>query len=343
MLFSLSLFLRPFLPLVGQGVDLSGKAGQLLVGDGAAGGDDLLQARAGRFQRGVGRGGALRLLTLLLGLLHRDGDALRLLRILPGQQIEHRAGVGRVGREAVLDPQAARVILADLGLAVVDEDHSRLFPECADPAQEAVLVRMAALAWKIADLAVDGDILVEQGDLLCAVPELSAERADCLIAHEEHHALFSPEIVLQVMADAAGLAHAARGDDQLRLPVKVDGLALLRADGEHDAGAHQRIDPAVEHAAGRGVEVSPVALEEDAGRLVRQRRVHVDREITVAADHMVDLDLADEIQDLLRAPDSKAGDHQIPAAVQHALDAVGKESDVVHVALLVEPPYPGKR
>ena len=94
---------------------------------------------------------------------------------------------------------------------------------------------MAALAGQKADFAVDLDILAEELHVLFAVIELAAERSLRLIADEEHCALLPPEIVLEMVADAPRLTHAACREDDLRLGVFVDGLGILARNGDADA------------------------------------------------------------------------------------------------------------
>ena len=55
----------------------------------------------------------------------------------------------------------------------------------------------------------------------------------------------------------------------------------------------------------------------------------------MALDKAVHLDLADEIQNLLRAAHGEGGDDEVAAPIQHALDAVGKVLQIVHVRFLV--------
>ena len=95
-------------------------------------------------------------------------------------------------------------------LAVVYEHELRFFLKSGKPRGEPVAVGVAALAGQEADLAVDLDILAEELYVFFAVIELSAERPLRLIADEEHRALLPPEVVLEMVADASRLAHAAR-------------------------------------------------------------------------------------------------------------------------------------
>jgi hypothetical protein len=98
------------------------------------------------------------------------------------------------------------------------------------------------------------------------------------------------EIVLQVVADPAGLAHAGGGDDDLRLLVEIDGLALLVGDGEPTPGLIRGLCPESSRARASWSKILPVALEIDAGGLVGQRRVHIDREIPVPGHEPVHLE-----------------------------------------------------
>ena len=115
-------------------------------------------------------------------------------------------------------------------VAVVDEHAAGFFREAFQPGEQAVAVGVAADAGESAHLGGDADVFAKELDLLRALDDLAAERALGLIADEEDGGLFAPEVVLQMVADAAGVAHAAGGEDDLGRLIEVDGLALLGGD-----------------------------------------------------------------------------------------------------------------
>ena len=143
--------------------------------------------------------------------------------------------------------------------------------------------------------------------------------------------------MLQVVADTAGVAHAAGGEDDLGGLVLVDGLGLLLADRQLQAGEHQRVHAGADGLLHLLVQKLGVALEEDGGGLNGQGAVHIHGEIAVAGDQTSLLDLPDEVQHLLGAAHSEGGDHQVAALIQGGLDAAGQGRDIVHPLCAVVP------
>ncbi len=70
---------------------------------------------------------------------------------------------------------------------------------------------------------------------------------------------------------------------------------------------------------------------EDRGGFAGKRAVHKDREVSVALDAALGLDLADEIEQLLRASDRKAGDDHIAALVEGGLQYRAQLAEVVRL------------
>ena len=188
---------------------------------------------------------------------------------------------------------------------------------------------MTAHAGQHGDLGVHGDLVAEDLHGLFPVVELAPERAHRLIAHKEHGALRPPEVILQVVADASGVAHAARGEDDLGRPVVVERHGVLFGDGGVQVVKIQRIHAAADERARLVVEKARVGLQKDARGLVCKRAVDVDRKVRMPVHHAGVLDLADEIQQLLRAADGKRRDDDVAAAVKRALDAVGKRTEII--------------
>ena len=75
---------------------------------------------------------------------------------------------------------------------MVYEHELRLFFKALQPRDKPALVGMAADAGQSGDLGLDFDVLVEELDPLCAVVQGSAERADRLVAHEQHQRFGPP-------------------------------------------------------------------------------------------------------------------------------------------------------
>ena len=213
---------------------------------------------------------------------------------------------------------------------MVDKHVRGLLLHGIDPAQQPLLIRVAAHTGQNGDLRVYGDLVTEDLHALGTVVQLAAERADRLITHEQHRALRPPEVILQMVPDAAGVAHAARGEDDLRRFVVVERHGVLFRDGGVQVVKIQRIDAAADERAGLVVEKARVRLQKDARGLVGERAVHIHGEVRVAVHHAGVLDLADEIQQLLRAADGERRDDHVAAAVERALDAVRERGQIVH-------------
>ena len=228
------------------------------------------------------------------------------------------AVVGRTGGEALLGEGLGEDIL-HLVLAMDDEDPLGLRLEGVHPLQQALPVGMARKAGKLADLGLHLDGLAEELDVRCPLQQGAAQRAHGLIAHEEDGALLPPEVVLEVVADTARLAHSAGRDDDLGHGVGVDGAGLVAGDADLQARELDGVDALGQQGVGLLVEAGGVGILEDAGGLDGQRAVDVDREAAVAGDKVLLLDLTDEVEQLLRASHRKARDDHIAAPVEGAL------------------------
>ena len=172
-----------------------------------------------------------------------------------------------------------------------DEHPARLLFKAGQPADQPLLIRVSAHSLKGHDGGSHVHRLSEQLHFLCALQDLPPQRADGLIAHEQDRAFRPPEVVLQMMPDPPGLAHARRRNDHLRRLVKIDGLRLVAGDGKLQSGEGKRIDP-LAHQFHRLVVKALIFISFKNFRgLHRQRAVHVDREIPVARHHVFFLDL----------------------------------------------------
>ena len=79
---------------------------------------------------------------------------------------------------------------------MVYKDRVGLFTEALKPCDEAVLVGVTAHTRQPAYLGLNIYLLAEELDALSSVVQCTAERADSLIADEQHEALGPPQIVL---------------------------------------------------------------------------------------------------------------------------------------------------
>ena len=113
---------------------------------------------------------------------------------------------------------------------------------------------------QLADLRPHLDGLAEQFDIGSTFNEGAAQCADGLIAHKEDGTLRPPEVVLEMVADAAGLAHAAGREDDLRLPIGVDHPGFVAGHADPQAGALDGVDALGQQGAGRLVKTVGVGI-----------------------------------------------------------------------------------
>ena len=160
---------------------------------------------------------------------------------------------------------------------------------------------MAGIFVDHADAGGHLDLVALDPHRLGAVLEKSAERAVGLKADQQHGGLVVPQPALEVMPDAAGVAHAAGGDDDVKAGQLRDRLAFVDGLGEAQM---RRVEQAVD-VDGR-IEACGV-LPEHLGRANRQRGIEKDRRGRYfAALHQVD-----QIDDqFLRAFDGEGRNEQ---------------------------------
>ena len=199
------------------------------------------------------------------------------------RQLVHRAVVGRFGGVAFA-LQLFGKPGADLVIAVVDEHKARPGRKVMQPAQQAFVVGVAGHARHLRDLGVDLHFLAEQLDFVDAFEQPAAERPGRLVADEQDRAFLAPEVVLEVVADAPGVAHAGGRKDDLGVRVGVDGDRVLLGFADAQAGELQRVLAAAHKVERFLVKAFAVVFAEDGRRFVGQRAVDIDLELAVAFD-----------------------------------------------------------
>ena len=202
----------------------------------------------------------------------------------------------------------------------MDDEHlpGRL-AEAFSPAEQGFTVGMGGQAAHGVDLGADAHILAEQADRLLALNKAATERPASLVAGDEHRARTPAEVVEEVMADPAGIAHAAgRDDDQPRTHV-VERHRLLRCLGESQAGQAGTGLLPLHKFPGRLVEERRVLLG-DAGRLRGHGRVHDDVQ---GGDAPLARQPMKVVDDLLRATHCECRDDDV-APGEGLLDDAGK-------------------
>ena len=125
-------------------------------------------------------------------------------------------------------------------LAVGDEDAPARRQPGRDPGEELAAVRMARIHVELTDPRPNGHFLTVDADGGNALLEQGADRARRLVADEQNRGLGAPEVVLEVVADTACLAHAAAGDDDRAGPQPPQSLALLDRFDEVDVRCTER-------------------------------------------------------------------------------------------------------
>ena len=94
----------------------------------------------------------------------------------------------------------------------------------------------------------------------------SASQSTCrLIADEKHGGLGSPEVMLKMVADAAGFTHAAGRDDDLRGIIRIYGFRVVTRDRKGKSVEYHGIDPAVDKGKRLLIEVFPEVVVVDVG------------------------------------------------------------------------------
>ncbi len=105
-------------------------------------------------------------------------------------------------------------------------------------------VALPGVGGKAADgehLGVHRHVFVEQPDGLRAVHDLAARRAHALVTHEHDGRPLPPQVVAQVVLDAARVAHAAGRNDDRRAFHAVQRLRFLAVQGVAQVGQGQRV------------------------------------------------------------------------------------------------------
>ena len=83
---------------------------------------------------------------------------------------------------------------------------------------------MTADTWHLTNLRAYGNSLTKQFHFRRTFDKGTAKRSDCLIADKQNGVVRIPQIMFQMMFDSAGITHAARGNDDFTVFIKVDRL-----------------------------------------------------------------------------------------------------------------------
>ena len=322
-------------PLLQQRPQLIGKARQALVvpAPGALDGlhDHLAhghQPIIGGAGAGAGGGG----LGLPLGKI-------ALLQLGVRDEVIDLGILGSMGTEAqALD--ALGEVGSHLPVAVDHEDVLGLGGlHVLDPGQQVIPVGVGGEALEVHDLRPDGDLLAEELHALGPVQQSTAQGALALVADEDNGAVRPPEVVLQVVADAARVAHAGSGDDDLGGGIQVQSLGLLAGLRHPEVGKVEHMGAVLHQLQSVLVEIAVKVPGEDSGGLLGQGRVNVDGEIRVGLHESPVLDLPDKVEELLGAAHGEGGDDDVSAPAEGLVNdlrqVVGIAPDLGVVAVAV--------
>ena len=197
------------------------------------------------------------------------------------------------------------------------------------PLDQHIHVSVPADAGELLDLRIDADALAKEFDLLRAFHQGAAERTRRLESHEENRVCGVPKPVLEVVLDSARLAHTARGKDHLRACVGIDRHRLLARFRDRQPLKREGVDALLDKCA-RFVVITEIrVLQIDARGGVCQRAIDKHGEVFMSAHELFFLDVADEVQKLLCAPDGERRHDDAAAAVKGGLQHVRQRSSVV--------------
>ena len=223
------------------------------------------------------------------------------------------------------DASLVQVVGEELGDLLVPVDYKDLLRpggEVLHPLQKVVPVGVGGQALEVDDLGPDGDILAKELDRFGPLQQPPAQGALPLIAHEHHGALGPPEVVLQVVADAAGVAHAGGGDDNFGGLVVVEGPGLLGALGEGEAGEGKEVFAPLNDGDGFVIQIALQVAGVDLGGLRGQGGVHIYLEAGQGLNQPVPLDLPQVVEQLLGSPYREGGNDDIAAFGEDLVDEV---------------------
>lgn len=111
------------------------------------------------------------------------------------------------------------------------------------PRRQFSPVRMATIDINRANSRPYGNLVSLDPDGLGSVLKDASERARRLKSNEKHCTLFSPQPVFEPMTNASGLAHATRGNHDVKTLDEIECLGLLNAFGEaHEARGYRALE-----------------------------------------------------------------------------------------------------
>src|SRR5450759_4629393 len=117
--------------------------------------------------------------------------------------------------------------LRGIGFAVHYESLARRALKVAQPRQQPGLIGVSGEAADGVDLGPYRNVFAEDAHRCGAIDDTAAERSLRLKSGNHDSAFSAAEIMRQMMLDAAGIAHAARRNDQCAAADAVERLSLI--------------------------------------------------------------------------------------------------------------------
>lgn len=111
-----------------------------------------------------------------------------------------------------------------------------------DPAQQRSAVCVGGQPVQLDDFSLDSDFFAKKLDPVRPICQDTPKAAYRLKAHEDNRTFLPPQIVLQVMADPAGVTHAAGREDHLGNRILIEKLGFLCRLGQAQPVECQNID-----------------------------------------------------------------------------------------------------
>ena len=238
--------------------------------------------------------------------------------------------MGRDSRDAKLVTDRFLEAGDDSGFTMDQHDSLGFLLHGGDPFEQTIPVSMAGEALDHFDPGFDGDLLTKNPDRLCAINQRAAEGTPGLVPDKNDRGILAPEIMLEMMADPAGFAHPAGGDDDLAVRVFVELAGFVGGLREMQIVEIQRMIAAFEVGTGFVIKAVGVFLEH-LGRGDRQRAIDIDRGVmqqpALAFEFFIFL--VQGIDQFLGPADGKGRDDHIATPLQRFFNRMDKAVDFV--------------
>ena len=151
-------------------------------------------------------------------ILHEEWRAAAEIEMQVECRREDRRRICDMGAQLGLQPSDA------FGLAVHQQDGAAHRQPVGHPSPQLAAVGMGGVGLEVANAGAHFDFFALDTNGGSARKKQVAERSRRLIADQQHRGVVPPEIVLEVMADPAGIAHTARRHDD---GARADLIKLL--------------------------------------------------------------------------------------------------------------------